>query len=500
MDDSYNEDPPSAAMATTSSKVDADWYTDTGAIDHITSDLDRLTFHELYHNNDQVQVGNSSGMRIMHTGHSSINTADRPLVLRNILHVPEIAKHLLSVHKFFCDNDVFFEYHPWHFSIKDRQPRKSLLDGRCELGLYPIKAQDLLALKRALVARSISYSQWHACLGHPSPQVVRSILHLNKIPCPRESVSLVCDACQLAKRHQLPYASLVHHSSSPLELIFSNVWGPAPCSIGGYKYYISFLDDFSKFSWIYLMHDRSEAPLIFMQFKTHGVHLLDTTIKCVQSDWGGEYQKMHNTFFRSMGIAHRVSYPHTHQQNGSAERKHRHIVETGLALFAHAHIPIKFWDDAFLIATFLINHMPARVLDNTSPIERLLHTPPNYSMMRVFGCACWPHLRAYNKHKLSFHSKECVFLGYSSLHKRYKCLDQESGRVYVSRDVIFDEHVFPFHRDFQNSDSTAANIRNLHLDNNSVNLSYDHMLAPLLANPLPAEDPVASSLGFTPQL
>jgi hypothetical protein len=100
MDDSYNEDPPSAAMATTSSKVDADWYTDTGATDHITSDLDLLTFRERYHGNDQVQVGNDSGLRIMHTGHSSINTVDRPLVLHNILHVPEIAKHLLSVHKF----------------------------------------------------------------------------------------------------------------------------------------------------------------------------------------------------------------------------------------------------------------------------------------------------------------------------------------------------------------------------------------------------------------
>jgi hypothetical protein len=185
---------------------------------------------------------------------------------------------------------------------------------------------------------------------------------------------------------------------------------------------------------------------------------------------------------------------HIHQQNASVERKHCHIVETGLALLAHAHIPIKFWDDAFLTATFLINRMPARVLDNTSPIERLLHTPPNYSMMRVFDCACWPHLRAYNNHKLSFCSKECVFLSYSSMHKGYKCLDRESGQVYVSRDVIFDEHVFPFHRDFQNSDSTDANIHNLHLDNSTVNLSYDHMLAPL-----PAEDPVASSLGFMPQ-
>lgn len=70
---------------------------------------------------------------------------------------------------------------------------------------------------------------------------------------------------------------------------------------------------------------------------------------------GGEYQKMHNSFFRSLGILHRVSCPHTHQQNGSAERKHCHIVETGLALLAHASVPLKFWDDAFLCATYLIN-------------------------------------------------------------------------------------------------------------------------------------------------
>ena len=164
----------------------------------------------------------------MHIGHSSINTATRPLALRKILHLPEIAKHLLSVHKFTRDNDVFFEYHPWHFSIKDRRSRRSLLDGQCNLGLYPIKTSDLPALKHALTARSTSYSQWHARLEHPSPQVVRSILHLNKIPCPRDSLSSVCNACQIAKSHQLPYTSSVHRSSSPLELIFSDVWGLRP--------------------------------------------------------------------------------------------------------------------------------------------------------------------------------------------------------------------------------------------------------------------------------
>jgi hypothetical protein len=191
---------------------------------------------------------------------------------------------------------------------------------------------------------------------------------------------------------------------------------------------------------------------------------------------------MHNTFFRSLGITHRVSCPHTHQQNGLAERKHRHIVETGLALLAHAHVPIKFWDDAFLTATYLINCMPTRAIDNATPLEHLFHTPPNYSMLRVFGCACWPHLRAYNKTKLSFRSKECVFLGYSSLHKGYKYLDHESGRVYVSRDVIFDEHVFPFHRDSNQSSSTNSHSCDMNLDNYSVILSNDPLRAPLPAN------------------
>jgi hypothetical protein len=140
MDDSYTDDPPSANMVATSSyQVDPNWYSDTGATDHITSDLDRLTMRQQYNGGDTVQVGNGAGLRIMHLGSCSIKTDTRPLTLNNVLHVPEIAKHLLSVHKLSCDNDVFFEFHPWYFFIKDRATRNLLLEGKCESGLYPIK-------------------------------------------------------------------------------------------------------------------------------------------------------------------------------------------------------------------------------------------------------------------------------------------------------------------------------------------------------------------------
>jgi hypothetical protein len=143
---------------------------------------------------------------------------------------------------------------------------------------------------------------------------------------------------------------------------------------------------------------------------------------------------------------HRVSCPHTHQQNGSIERKHRHVVESGLALLSHAHTPLRFWDDAFQFACYLINRLPTSVLQFQSPYEKLFNTSPDYLFLKTFGCSCWPNLRPYNTHKLQPCSTQCVFLGYSLIHKGYKCLHLPSNRLYISRDVVFDETTFPFHK------------------------------------------------------
>jgi histone deacetylase 1/2 len=229
----------------------------------------------------------------------------------------------------------------------------------------------------------------------------------------------------------------------PLELIDSDVWGPAIASSGGFKYYVSFIDDYSRFCWIYLLKHKSDVERVFYAFQAHVELLLNTKIKAVQSDWGGEYHKLHQ-YFQRTGVSHRVSCPHTSQQNGVAERKHRHLVETGLALLAHSSLPLRFWDEAFLTACYLINRMPTPVLNKETPLFRLLKIHPNYEFLRIFGCACWPSLRKYNAHKLEFRSKMCVFLGYSPMHKGYKCLDKSTCRIYISRDVVFDESVFPY--------------------------------------------------------
>jgi hypothetical protein len=171
--------------------------------------------------------------------------------------------------------------------------------------------------------------------------------------------------------------------------------------------------------------------------------MLNRKIISVQTDWGSEYEWL-NSFFRTIGISHRVSSPHAHQQNGAAECKYRHIVEVGLALLAKARMPLKYWDQAFLAATHLINLTPSKRIDYDTPLHRLLGATLDYSNLHIFDCACWPNLCPYNTHKFQFRSMCCVFLGYSNLHKDYKCLDVSSGHAYISHDIVFDESVFLF--------------------------------------------------------
>jgi hypothetical protein len=99
-----------------------------------------------------------------------------------------------------------------------------------------------------------STTVWHHRLGHASLPIVHRVLDRHQLPFVQEpNKHTICDACQQGKSHQLPYPKSTSVSSNPLDLIFSDVWGPAPNYVGRYKYYLSFIDDFSKHSWIYLL-------------------------------------------------------------------------------------------------------------------------------------------------------------------------------------------------------------------------------------------------------
>jgi len=155
---------------------------DTGATDHITSELDKLTVRDKYHGGEQVHTASGSGMRISHVGHGILRSPRTNLHLKNILHVPDSSKNLLSVNRFTRDNGVFLEFHPNYFVVKEQSTRKPLLEGRCENGLYPVRSPN----KEVLGVIKPTVSLWHHRLGHPAAAVVQQVVHHHQLPVAKE--------------------------------------------------------------------------------------------------------------------------------------------------------------------------------------------------------------------------------------------------------------------------------------------------------------------------
>ncbi|RVW60800.1 Retrovirus-related Pol polyprotein from transposon TNT 1-94 [Vitis vinifera] len=146
------------------------------------------------------------------------------------------------------------------------------------------------------------------------------------------------------------------------------------------------------------------------------------------------------SFMSHHGILHQSSCAHTPQQNGVAERKNRHLVETARTLLLHSNVPFRFWGDAVLTACYLINRMPSSVLHDQIPHSLLFPDQPLYFLPpRVFGCTCFVHILTPGQDKLSAKAMKCLFLGYSRLQKGYRCYSLETHRYFISADVTFFE-------------------------------------------------------------
>lgn len=289
--------------------VDPNWCFDSGATDHITNDLQHLTTGDHSNGGDQIQVANGAGLSISHIGHSSIAGLDRPLYLNHVLYAPQINRHLISVQKPASDNNAYVEFHANFFLVKDTTTKAILLRGKCRNGLYMLPNNQL---KNALLSAKVTQEQWHRRLGHPAAPVTLRILQKNKIVVALDdSLSSICNACQQGKAHQLPFSPSVHVTTARLQLIHTDVWGPAIPSVNNSKYYVSFIDDYSRHVWIYFLKYKSDVEPIFLQFQKHVENSLGHRIKTIQSDWGGEYHKLHK-YFQNTGITHRISCPHTH--------------------------------------------------------------------------------------------------------------------------------------------------------------------------------------------
>ncbi|GMI83719.1 hypothetical protein HRI_002041200 [Hibiscus trionum] len=167
-------------------------------------------------------------------------------------------------------------------------------------------------------------------------------------------------------------------------------------------------------------------------------------LKTFRSDNAPELQFI--DLFQSLGILHQFSCVETPQQNAVVERKHQHLLAVARAFYFQSKLPIQFWGDCLLAATHVTNRLPSMFLDNKSPYELLFCKTPDYNHLHNFGCLCFVSTLKSKRDKFSPRALPGVFLGYVPGVKGYKVFIISTKKIVVSRDVIFHESVYPFHK------------------------------------------------------
>ncbi|KAL9239991.1 hypothetical protein vseg_014258 [Gypsophila vaccaria] len=413
------------------------WLLDTGASHHVTMDHEALAAHFPYDGTDEIVVGNGAGLHITHTGYTTLFNSSHKFQLNNVLCVPLMRKNIISVTQFCNDNNVFITFSSNSFFVKDPRTGKILLQGTARDGEY---YWPRTLSPKTVHAISSHAPDYHHRFGHPSLVVLNKIL---SSLCVKNYVKdFICDACFTSKSTKLSFHDSSLVSTRPLDVIFSDVWTSPLLSYDNYKYNVIFVDHFTKYIWLYPLKFKSDTYNVFIRFKALVEKKFQHPIKTLYSDNGGEFLKL-ASFLATNGISHLTSPPHTPEHNGYAERRHRHIVDTGLALLNHASLPLHFWSHTFQTASYLINRMPTYTLNHQSPYHKLFGYPPNYAYLHNFGCLCYPWLRPYTSHKLDNRSIACIFVGYSPTQYAYLCLDPKTNRLYSSRHVRFIDTHYP---------------------------------------------------------
>ena len=279
-----------------------------------------------------------------------------------------------------------------------------------------------------------------------------------------------CEGCIYGKAHRLKFGTRVR-ATAPGELIHCDVCGPFEMpSFRGYRYFVLFKDDFSRYRRVYFMKEKSEVSSkleeMLAEARTSG-----NTVNELLSDNGLEFdnEKVRKTL-RQHGVKQRLITPYTPQQNGCAERDNRTIVEAARAiLYAHSNLPKRLWAELVNTAAYIINRTGVSAVEGKSPFELWFGKKPSIKHLKVIGTTCCAHIPEQKRKKLDKKALKCVLIGYNG-DDSYRLWRQESGDTKISRDVRFDKEILlkstvstsisleidELHNSSQESNSTAG--------------------------------------------
>jgi transposase InsO family protein len=180
-------------------------------------------------------------------------------------------------------------------------------------------------------------------------------------------------------------------TTRPLELLHLDLFGPSTYdTLGGRRYGLVIMDDYSRYTWVFLLKSKDETNKYFTKFAKQAEHTFKEVIKTIRTDNGSEFKNYAmEDFVSEEGIKHEFSAPYTPQQNGVVERKNRTIIEMARTMLDEYKSPHNFWGEAIAIAVHVSNRLFLRPVYNKTPYELLTGNKPNVSYFHVFGCKCF---------------------------------------------------------------------------------------------------------------
>ena len=429
------------------------WLVDSGASSHMTREKNLLTSYREFETPEKVGLGDGRSVEALGVGDVHLSmlfkmSKPKKAVVHQVLYVPKLACNLFSVRAAASRGNVvkFGQSKCW---IRDRDGKLrgmgSLTDKVYQLNCKPLTTEQA---SPALEERN-GVNLWHQRFGHLNTQQLMKIVDNQLalgVKIPKNEKMSFCEGCIEGKMHRHPFKPVGEiRSSEKLQLVHSDVCGPMHTeSFGGQKYFVTFIDDFSRCCAVYFMKKKSEVLEKFKEFEAITTNESGRRVIKLRTDNGGEYVSQEfETYLKSKGIQHELTVPHSPQQNGVAERMNRTLTESARAMIAHAKLPNDYWAEAIATAAYVKNRAPTTAFEtDTTPYERWYGKKPDVTHLKVFGCIAYAHVPDVQRRKLDKKANKLRFVGYSTKSKGYRLFDDETRKVFIRRDVLFNEIEF----------------------------------------------------------
>ena len=224
-----------------------------------------------------------------------------------------------------------------------------------------------------------------------------------------------CETCIKGKHKKSVFpTSGGTRAAEPLDLVHSDVCGKMNArSLGGAEYFLTFIDDRTHYTWVYVLKRKDEVFGCFLRWKALVEKSSGRKLKAIRTDNGGEYTStMFEDYLKSEGIRHECTIPKTPEQNGVAERMNRTLVEAVRSMLTGARLSHEFWVEALATAVYLRNRSPTRAVKGMTPYEAWTTEKPTVAHLRVFGSVAYAHIPKDERGKLDPKAKKCIFVGY----------------------------------------------------------------------------------------